>query len=148
MIILKIDWEYPFLKVWKSWKSAFSKLTNSQYIRSLMETKKFPCQYHDMKKLIQCALKRNHSMEYLSWYIIEKVNKRLQNIGKNPNLVDVFKNTLNKRVTCKLISEYQRINAYELKTISNTPTCWRQIFNFFQTLRNGYSQSICRIIKN
>ena len=73
-----------------------------------------------MKKLFQCAFWRSHSVEYLTSYFIEKVQQRLKNISENPNIDDVLNNTVVKGGLSDFIEEYHEINAYGLKTISNT----------------------------
>ena len=59
-------------------------------------------------------------MEYLTSYFIEKVQQRLKNISENPNIDDVLNNTVVKEGLSDFIEEYHEINAYGLKTISNT----------------------------
>jgi len=56
-------------------------------------------------------------VEYLTSYFIEKVQQRLKNISENPNIDDVLNN---KGGLSDFIEEYHEINAYRLKTISNT----------------------------
>jgi hypothetical protein len=56
-------------------------------------------------------------VEYLTSYFIEKVQQRLKNISENPNIDDVLNN---KGGLSDFIEEYHEINAYGLKTISNT----------------------------
>ena len=73
-------------------------------------------------------------MEYFPWYFIEKVHKRLLNGSENPNEDDVLKNTLDKYVSFEFISDYPKNYAYGLETITNTPTCWLQIFKVLKTL--------------
>ena len=53
--------------------------------------------------------------------------QQTSNISKKPNLGYVLKNTSNKKFLRLFIAEYQTIGAYRLKTISETPTWWKQI---------------------
>ena len=48
--------------------------------------------------------------------------QQTSNISEKPNLGFVLKNTLNKKVLRQFVTEYRKIGAYRLKTISKTPT--------------------------
>ena len=84
------------------------------------------------KKLFQCAFWRSYSMEYFSWYFIEKVSKRLQNVRENPDSDDVLKKTLDNEVLFEFIAEYEKIMLLDWKPLqtqqlagSRFPKFWK-----------------------
>ena len=69
--------------------------------------------------------------------------QQTSNISKKPNLGYVLKNTSNKKVLRLFIAEYQTIGAYRLKTISETPTWWKQISKILTPSEIGLLNHFC-----
>ena len=99
------------------------------------------------KKIVRCAFRRYHSMEYFPWYFIEKFRKRLQNIKK----IQIWSTCWKTHWKSSLILIHCWIAKKLFQWIENhfeNINLLKTDFQLFQTLRNRYSQPFFGINKN